>query len=348
MPEPGVRELALDPPRAFGPPLGRARIRTSPEDFLVDEQLGFAPDGEGSHWLMRVRKRGANTVWVARQLARAAGCAERDVGYAGLKDRHAVATQWFSVPAGAKPHDWEGFAGEEFSVLEAHRHRRKLPRGALAGNTFRIRLRALTADREALGERIDALRRRGVPNYFGAQRFGREGANLDDIARLAELPRALRSMVLSAARSLVFNAALAARVADGSWERLEAGDVANLDARGSTFAVPVVEEPLGLRASRLEIHPTGPLWGDGELATGERVRILELAAAARFAAAREACIAAGMRQERRSLRLAVRDVEYDRGEELIAFRLTKGAYATSVLRELVEWEGAHAGGNDGD
>ena len=336
MPEKTAARLALDPPRAFGPPVASGMLRVEPEDFTVDEELGFTPDGEGSHVLLRVRKRNANTAWVARELARAAGCGERDVGYAGLKDRRAVATQWFSVPARERDHDrWAAFAGQDFAVLEAHAHRRKLPRGALAANRFVIRLRAVEGDRGALRDRLEHVRARGVPSYFGAQRFGRGGANLDRISRLASLRRHERGMVLSAARSLIFNAVLAARVEDGTWDRIETGDVAILDGRGSIFAVDAADAGLEERSVRLEVHPTGPLWGDGPPATAGRVRALEMEAASRFPGATEAVIEAGMHPERRSLRLAVRDLEYDlHGDPVIVFRLTRGAFATSVLREI--------------
>ena len=144
-------EAAFDPPRAHGEPLARVSVRTEPEDFHVEESLGFAPDGAGAHVLLQVRKRDANTAWVARELARLAGCRPGDVGYAGLKDRRAVAVQWFSVPRGPRPSgQWPGVSGEGFEVLAAHEHARKLPRGALEGNRFRIRARGQTPPEERL------------------------------------------------------------------------------------------------------------------------------------------------------------------------------------------------------
>ncbi len=170
--------------------------------------LGFEPAGAGQHVLLKVRKRDANTQWIARELARAGGCPERDVGYAGLKDRRAVATQWFTVPQSRlSPQDWVGVRSGEYQVLQAHRHSRKLPRGALAGNRFVIRIRGTAIDDASLASRLAAIATRGVPNYFGPQRFGKGGANL---RRIGEDVRALRpperGFVLSAARSLVFNA----------------------------------------------------------------------------------------------------------------------------------------------
>lgn len=331
-------DVALDPPRAYGGPLCSGALRTQPEDFLVEEQLGFEAAGTGQHVLLKVRKRNANTQWIAGELARACGCRPGDVGYAGLKDRHAITTQWFTVPQSRlAPADWACIRGGEYEVLEAHRHSRKLPRGALAGNRFVIKVRGTAVEDAALASRLAVLATRGVPNYFGPQRFGRGGANL---RRLGEDVRALgpaeRGFILSAARSLVFNAVLAERVGDGSWERLEPGDLANLDGRGSHFCVAAVDETLEARRARLEVHPTGPLWGRGAPPSGGRALELEQRAAAGLGGACELVARAGMEQERRSLRLAVRDLTWRRETDAITldFRLTRGAYATTVLREV--------------
>jgi tRNA pseudouridine13 synthase len=335
---------ALTPPRAYGLPAARAiTLRAEPEDFQVEEDLGFAPGGSGQHLLLRVRKRNANTQWVARQLAAAAGCRAGDVGYAGLKDRHAVAVQWFSVPRPRAPVSWADVRTAEFAVLESHAHGRKLPRGALAGNRFSVRLRP--ADRDggrlaaALEPRLAVVGRDGVPNYFGPQRFGREGANLAAAAGpLAGLGRGQRGFALSAARALVFNAVLAARVSEGSWDRLLAGELAALDGRGSIFAVPVPDATLTARCARLEIHPTGPLWGAGDPGTGAVVLALEQRIAGELAPYCAECVHAGMRQERRSLRLAVHELrcEPEAAAVVLRFRLVRGSFATAVLRELVE------------
>jgi tRNA pseudouridine13 synthase len=350
MPESIVASPALSPPRALGGAVGSTLLRLSPEDFEVTEELGFSPDGVGAHRLLRVRKRNANTVWVARQLARAAGCHARDVGFAGLKDRRAVATQWFSVPTrGEDSERWHGLEGPDFVVLEAHAHRRKLPRGALAANHFTIRMREFTGDRGALRDRLEALRARGAPNYFGPQRFGRQGANLDRIAHVDGMRRPERGFVLSAARSLIFNAVLAERVAAGNWERLGAGDVAMLEGRGSIFAIETVDAALAQRNERLEVHPTGPLWGAGDSMAQGAVAAMEARIAADYPHAVVAVNGAGMRAERRSLRIAVRDLEYDlAGDPTISFRLSRGAFATSVLRELIDCTNVEVAGEDLD
>ncbi|GAC1456048.1 MAG: tRNA pseudouridine(13) synthase TruD [Steroidobacteraceae bacterium] len=337
-----AREAALAPPCAYGEPLAAGQVRAQPEDFVVEEELGFAPAGLGQHLLLKVRKRDANTQWVARELARLAGCRALEVGFAGLKDRRAVAVQWFSVPRPRTEVNWPEGRTRDFAVLEAHPHNRKLPRGALAGNRFTVRVRAAGGDgaqlRAALAPRLAQIARRGVPNYFGPQRFGRDGANLARAqAGLAGLRREERGFVLSAARSVVFNAVLAVRVTDGSWERLVEGDIANLDGRGSVFPAAAADPALAERCGRLDIHPTGPMWGAGSPATRAGVLELESRVGARLGEESGLCAAAGMTQERRSLRLAVRELEAVTEPDacVLRFRLARGSFATVVLRELI-------------
>jgi tRNA pseudouridine13 synthase len=337
---------ALGGPGAHGAALGRGTIRAEPEDFIVEEELGFAASGAGQHVLLKVRKRNANTQWVARELAKLCDCHPRDIGYAGLKDRRAIAIQWFSVPRSRlSPDAWREVHAAEFDVLDATPHSRKLPRGALSGNRFVIRIRDIQSDLDAaaLDARLAQIRSAGVPNYFGVQRFGRDGANLARITGgLSALRPPERGFVLSAARSLVFNAVLAARVTDGSWNQVEVGDVANLDGRGSVFPVDVLDDSLWARCAALDIHPTGPLWGRGTLTTRARPYDIEMRAATEFSQPVALVVEAGMEQERRALRLAVRDLtcEFAPGSLTLGFRLTRGSFATSVLRELIDAQGS--------
>jgi tRNA pseudouridine13 synthase len=342
-PELSALDAALAPPRAHGEPPARGLLRVEPEDFLVEEELGFAPAGSGAHVLLKVRKRNANTQWVARELARLAGCRPAEVGYAGLKDRRAVAVQWYSLPRPRGAIDWQSWRAVDFEVLEAHPHTRKLPRGALAGNRFSIRVRVPEGDgtelAARLAPRLAAIRQRGVPNYFGAQRFGRGGGNLQPRGTpVQRLPPQERAFALSAARSLIFNALLAARVNDGTWERLQTGDLANLDGRGSVFRVEAPDTELAERCRRLEIHPSGPLWGEGSPPSAAAVLELEETIAARYPQAAAACVAARMAQERRSLRLAIHELrcEIEPRAVHLHFRLARGGFATSVLTELIE------------
>jgi tRNA pseudouridine13 synthase len=340
------RDAALAPPLAWGDgALASGTLRASPEDFVVNEILGFEPSGAGPHALLTVRKRGANTEWVARELARTTGCKPFEVGFAGLKDRNALTTQAFTVPRGKRAAgEFVGIAGEGYEVVAAAAHQRKLPRGALAGNRFEIVVRELRCDGTALRERLEAIARGGVPNYFGPQRFGRDAGNLAAVIRAAESPagnrgrgRSDQGFMLSAARSVVFNAILAARVGQGSWNRLLAGDVANLDGSGSVFAVAGPDAELERRCTELDIHPTAPLWGEGEALSAGEVRSLEESVAARFPEAQAVIRGARMNAERRALRMRVRDFEHSYAQDVLRLRfaLPAGSFATAVLRELI-------------
>lgn len=330
-------------PAAHGPPVLAGRIRGRPEDFRVVEELGFEPEGAGPHLWLRLRKRDANTGWLARRLAGLAGVPAREVGYSGLKDRHAVTEQWFSLPAAGSPGaETLGPALGELGVelLEHCLHRRKLRRGSHAANRFRILVSEAAGPRADVETRLTAMRERGVPNYFGAQRFGRDGGNLELAARLARgerLARGRRGYALSAARAEIFNRVLARRVETGSWDRLQAGDVAGLAGSRSVFPVRADDLPgLERRVLDLDLHPTGPLWGRGRLMSGGPVRVLEEAVAGDLPGLATALEAAGLEQARRHLRLLPEGLGWrwrDAGLEL-EFRLPPGAFATTVLAEL--------------
>jgi len=338
--EPLWLQTALDPPRALGPPLGRGRVRAEPEDFVVEEDLGFEPSGEGQHMLVKIRKRNANTEWVARALARFVGSRPHDVGFAGLKDRRAVTIQWFSVPNPSRGAiDWSQATIEGCDILDARPHSRKLPRGALAGNRFTIRIRDVEAPAESVAARLDLIRERGVPNYFGPQRFGRDANNLAQLQRpMSEWHPRERGFCLSAARSLIFNAMLAERVRDDTWHRLEWGDVANLEGSGSIFKVTDIDAELIDRAKRLDVHPSAPLWGVEQPLSEGRIRDLEMRVADAFPVPRDVTVEAGMRQERRALRMAVHELEYELIDRdlLVCFKLGKGNFATTLLREVFD------------
>lgn len=328
-----MEELALNPPRVAAP-LGRARLREVPEDFVVDEVLGFTASGQGEHALLRVRKRGSNTGWVAKEIASRAGVRPHDVGYAGLKDRHAVTTQWYTVPTRRRPAaEWVGVRGDGYEVIEAYAHSRKLPRGALESNRFSITLRGYDGDLDALQARAIAIARTGVPNYFGPQRFGRDLANLR--------PGDARDAMFrwSAARSLIFNAVLAERIAAGNWNHLHVGERANLDGRNSSFVVEALDAALQERLDTLDIHPTGPMWGEGGCGVEGPMAEFENAIAARYPEFLDWLRADRLVAARRPLRVAVRDLSVgvgDAGAPVLNFTLRSGSFATTVLREFID------------
>ncbi|ALP53133.1 hypothetical protein Tel_08170 [Candidatus Tenderia electrophaga] len=326
---------------ALGQPTLKGTVRATPEDFQVDEVLGFDPDGSGEHACLHIRKRGANTADVAKQLARLAGVKHMDVSYAGLKDRHAVTTQWFSVYLGNTPEpDWSQLENESVKILTATRHRRKLRRGTLKGNRFKLWLRELQGDTADLGQRLQTIAATGVPNYFGEQRFGYdnlEKAGAMFAGRIKVKDRNKRSIYLSAARAAIFNHVLSQRVAAGTWNCGLNGDVMMLAGSHSIFPVEQVDEDIERRIKEQDIHPTGPLWGRGALPSGAEVNTLERTCGAAHAVFCEGLERAGMRQERRALRLPLGELEWrlDGRDLWLAFFLLSGSYATAVLRELV-------------
>ncbi len=354
-------------PRAAGGSVLDARIRTTPEDFFVEELPGFEPSGSGEHLLLTVEKRGMNTAFAAKRIAQWAGVGEMAIGYAGMKDRHAVTRQRFSVhlPKRVAP-DLDALQDDELKVIDHQWHARKLPRGALAGNRFVLVLREVRGERAAIEARLQAIAAHGVPNYFGEQRFGREGDNVANALTMfgyaspsqnpahpcADYPhkrrmrREQRGVLLSAARSELFNRVLAARVVAGTWNRPLDGEVWMLDGSRSVFGPEPFNDTLAERLAAFDIHPSGPLWGRGELRSRDAAAEVELAALAgdEAAALRLGLEAAGLNQERRSLRLRPTELAWrwlddgaleDAALEL-AFALPAGAYATVVLAELGE------------
>jgi tRNA pseudouridine13 synthase len=339
-------------PRAAGVPVLSARIRTVPEDFSVEEIEGFEASGSGEHLLLTIEKRGMNTAFAAKRIAVWAGVGEAAIGYAGLKDRHAVTRQRFSVhlPKRVAP-DIDALQSDDLRVLAHAWHAKKLPRGALAGNRFVLRLREVAGERAAIEDRLRAILDQGVPNYFGEQRFGRGGGNVvNALAMFAgrRVHRDQRTHLLSAARSELFNRVLAARVAEGSWNRPLAGEVWMLDGSRSVFGPEPWNETLADRLARFDIHPSAPLWGEGALRSTEDALALEQRVLSDETSLklRSGLEKAGLRQERRATRLRPQALYWEWQEDgslQLAFALPAGAYATTVLAELGEIADAHDG-----
>lgn len=343
MPALAIHSLAF----AYGGPPAGGHIRQSPEDFRVSEIPLLAPAGDGEHAWVRVRKRNTTTLNVAERLAAFAGVHPRQVGFAGLKDRNAVTEQWFSIhlPGRADP-DWSSLVEGDLEVLQHARHARKLQRGALRGNRFGIIIRDIRGDRDALAGRLQSVQSAGAPNYFGEQRFGRNGSNLRTAERLFARPRTRlsrnqRSMALSAARALLFNQVLSQRIGAGCWDQPVSGDAMQLDGSHSFFIADTVDDALRLRARELDVHPTGPLCGCGKVPVTGEALALEQTALASYAGMIEGLAAAGVRHDRRALRMRVQDLswQWQTDDDLeLCFSLPAGSYATAVLRELVEYQ----------
>ncbi len=331
-------------PYAYGIPDSKAIIRSQPEDFQVEEQLSFQPEGEGEHVFLYLQKRNTNTEWLAKELARFSGVPLRDVSYAGLKDRKAITSQWFSIrmPAMDVP-DWKDLESEDLKLLQTTRHRRKLRRGALAQNRFRLRLRELDADRYKIERRLEKIALNGVPNYYGEQRFGHDLNNLDMATKLfadglKKVSRYKRGIYLSAARSYLFNMVLCKRVVDGTWDKAIPGDLVLLDGSHSHFSVVEINDEILRRIAELDIHPTGPLWGKGEQPVTEDAAETESAVLAHHLDWTQGLVRFGLSHERRALRSRVIDLKWAwSGDDNLQlwFGLYPGSYATAVLREVV-------------
>lgn len=334
-------------PCAHGGACGTAVLKAVAEDFQVDEVLDIPLSGAGEHLWLWVEKRNLNTEEAARRIARAAGVPVRNISYAGLKDRQALTRQWFSLhlPGKADP-QLSKAEDETLKILTTGRHQRKLQRGAHSANGFILRLTELRAERHELDARLERIKAQGVPNYFGLQRFGFEGSNVlgaREYAAREELPvqRNLRSRLLSAGRSYLFNRVLAARVADGSWNTAQVGDLLAFTDSRSFFPAGEAEcsDP---RLTVLDLHPTGPLWGLGDSPATGGAGALECSVGAAEPSIAKWLAEAGMKHERRILRLPIGGLSWHYPEPDILqleFVLPTGCFATAVVRELVSLAG---------
>ena len=320
-------------------------IRSQPSDFKVDEKFAFALSGEGEHALLHIKKEDTNTDWLSRQIAQLAGLKKVDVSYAGLKDRNAITTQWFSVWLPGKPDpDWSLLNSDKVEVLETCRHNRKLRRGSLSGNQFTLIVRNVDGDASDLEKRLKIIQQDGVPNYFGDQRFGIDEQNLEKAKIMfggrREKDRFKRSIYLSAARSAMFNELLSKRVKMNKWADGIEGDVMLLDNSHSYFLATEIDKKIIQRLKEHDIHPSGPLWGRGELLSKGLVSELENQLQGKFEIFDVGLKNARLDQERRSLRLSVKNLEWEHDSKNkllnLSFFLPAGGYATSVLREIID------------
>lgn len=333
----------------YGAPTAQAKLRSQPEDFIVDEQLNFSPSGSGEHLLLHIEKRGQNTQFVAKQLATLTGLRVRDISYAGLKDRHALTRQWFCFKWPIKQElAWQDWQLEGSSILSVQRHFRKLRLGALKANHFQIRLRDVS-DSAELVKRAQQLVQ-GVPNYYGEQRFGIAAGNLQLAQQLFAggtiADRKLRGLALSAARSFVFNQQVAARIAQGYFARVLDGDVLQLDGSGSVFRVAQADQQLQQRLEDSDVHPTAVLPGVGEPMVTGRAAAFEQQVLAQHTALVQGLVDYRLRAERRSVRLMPQHLtlQLQQQDAIVNFVLPAGCFATSVLRELVNYRDASKDG----
>ncbi|VAW95809.1 tRNA pseudouridine(13) synthase [hydrothermal vent metagenome] len=327
---------------AYGLPTASGQLKQSPSDFIVTEQLSFEPSGDGEHLFVLIKKIGLNTLDVCEQLAKHFHVHPRNITYAGLKDKNAITTQWFCFPFPIKlTADFNGFESESITVVNAIRNTKKLKRGAIKANKFEITLRNLSGELSNIEERIQLIKEHGVPNYFGAQRFGHNENNLVNVRKLfsgkIKCNRNKKSIYLSAARSFLFNEVLSQRIKNNTWNQFIDGDVAVLNNSRSFFVLDDVNAEIMQRLEQGDVHPSAPLWGKGEgISVGEanKQEMLIMATHSEYS---NGLVQQGLQQDRRATRLFVNDLSYQFNDNnlILSFSLLSGSYATSVLREII-------------
>jgi tRNA pseudouridine13 synthase len=342
------------------PPILKGQLKQSPADFRVDEILGFEPDGEGSHGLFLIEKTGITSGQMLGQLSKLSGVAERDIGFCGIKDKHAVTTQWVSVPLQQAqspecPPEWISALPDHIKVIRWQLHRRKLRRGSHQGNRFTLTIRDVRGDDPQLQDRLDKIKIHGFPNYFAEQRFGHAGSNYDLLEKLgrtsksSSVSRADRNWGISTLRAEIFNRILSARLSQHMEATAISGDLARLAGTNSWFSV--VDQELSKTQQRLDskdIWITGPLWGAGLTPAGEGVQAEESKIAEEVLSTygaenwRQHLQDWRVDQDRRALMAPVMDLQYDtalgEGERILklSFSLESGSYATALLREVID------------
>ena len=332
-------------------------LKSLPEDFNVTEVMDVVPSGEGEHYWLDISKTKCNTEQVAKALAKFSNVSPRDIGYSGMKDFFAETRQWFSVwkPKGGQP-AWQEFKTEGVVINQVAKHSRKIKRGTHRANKFNIIIRDIDGDLSELERRLSLVKRDGVPNYFGAQRFGR---NTDNMRQAIDFfsgdkkikNRNLRGILLSSARSWLFNQVLSARVSQGSWQQLHEGEPANLHATNSVFQTKGDGE-VARRLAEFDIHPTAPMWGNGVnevMAACPELVEWELSLMSPYSILQQGLENAKLDYQRRALRSVAKDMEWSIAPRFdnagsktdclaLSFELIRGQFATSVLRELVNVE----------
>ncbi|OOF85563.1 tRNA pseudouridine(13) synthase TruD [Rodentibacter ratti] len=327
------------------PPKSTALLKQQCADFVVKEDLGYEMSGEGEFVAVKVRKTGCNTLFVGEKLAKFAGVSERNMGYAGLKDRQAVTEQWFCLQMpGQDTPDFSRFELEGVEILEVTRHHRKIRTGSLQGNHFEILLRD-TQETDELKARLNLVKNVGFPNYFTEQRFGRDGHNLTQALRWAKgeikvKDRKKRSFYLSATRSEIFNLVVAARIEQDLAQQVLPNDIVQLNGSHSWFKADETEDlaALQVRLNQQDILLTAPLIGEENPAASD----IENAIVEQHNAFSPLMKQEKMKAARRPLLMHAQDFQWKFVEAglKLSFYLPAGSYATALIRELVNYKEA--------
>lgn len=325
-------------PYLHGEPTAKGEIRQRAEHFVVNEVLGFTPSGQGEHYLFNIQKRECNTATVAQALAGVLGVHPKGVTWSGLKDKHAVTTQWFGVHSpklleidvdelNQKLKDKMG----SVNILACEQHNKKLRIGTHRANAFKLTVTNLSGHLSDLEQRLNSIAQKGVPNYFGEQRFGVGGHNLklaDTVLFKGQrLNRQKKSLALSAARSFVFNQMVGEQIVDGSFVSPQMGQMLMLDGSHSVFAVDDMSDAQQ-RLHTGDVHPVQQLLGQGSETE-------------RYAEVQKALAKQGLKSQWRAARVMPKkmgwEVDAPSQQLTLWFELPRGAYATSVLRECIQF-----------
>jgi len=325
-------------------------LKTTPEDFVVEELPAYLPSGAGEHLYLWLEKRDVSADFLLDRLARALSVSRGDIGTAGIKDRRAVTRQWVSVPARSAALISE-LAMDGVTVLDSALHGNKLRTGHLVGNRFEIRLRGINDSAATVAPRlVELLKARGVPNLYGDQRFGIDDQTLSlglSILRGDRSPRSipyskrkfLLRLALSAVQSAMFNEALAERLRAGTLDQVQPGDVMQVTASGGCFVAEdtAVEQH---RRDSGETVITGPMYGPRMKSAEAEVREFESGVLSRWGFEASAFekfpdLTSGTR---RPYLVPAGNLEatLDNDSLLLRFQLPAGAYATSVVREFLK------------
>jgi tRNA pseudouridine13 synthase len=321
-----------------------AVIRAEPSDFQVAEVLPFEPDGEGSHAWLYIQKTNTNTDWLATELAKFSGVKPVDVGYAGLKDRHGVTSQWFSVNLqGIEEPNWSAFENDNIRILEHTYHGKKLKRGVLKGNRFTLTLTQLKGDRESWESSLTRVKCQGVPNYFAEQRFGHQMNNLRRVEAWFEQgkkpkKRNQKSIYLSAARSWLFNLIVGRRIEQQKFDNALSGDLMLLSGtKASHFHIEQLDDAITQRLAEHDIQITAALCGRGNPQNSGDSLALEQLVTDKWQLWIDGLNRAGVDRSYRPIRVLPQQMSWqfsDNQHLSIEFELTAGSYATAVLQEL--------------
>ena len=335
---------------ASGVPESSAHIKVHCSDFLVTEDLGYEPCGEGEHVYLDITKTDINTDFLARNIAKLAGVPARQVNYSGLKDRRGVTRQWFGVhlpgKAEAVDPDWQQLQSPEVHLHQVVRHQRKLKTGVHQGNVFAIRLRNIEPS-EALEQKLSIISQQGAPNYFGDQRFGRQGGNLGLALSMIQgkriKDRFKRGMALSSIRSYLFNQLLSHRVQDGSWLKAAVGERCMFSDGFSQFDAcsPTDLTDVQNRIDTGDLAPTGVMAGRVGNPPVTPASLYEAQMLTPWQPWIDALVDLDMTAQRRSLRLWPKDFSWcwREGDVLeLNFHLMRGSYATALVREIAQAE----------